>query len=65
MMAYLKQAYEADELIFPGRIARGKRAFAQRCRELYGRDWVVYCKPRLRAPKRPWTILLVTPIEWL
>ena len=54
MMAYLKQAYEADELIFPGRIApwRDKRAFDHLCRALYGKDWVVYCKPPFSSPEK-------------
>ena len=53
MIAYLKQACTSGELIFPGPIARwqGKRAFGQLCRELYGRDWVVYCKPPFTGPE--------------
>ena len=54
MMAYLKQAYEAAELIFPGRIApwQDQRAFDQLCRDLYGKDWVVYCKPPISKPEK-------------
>ena len=54
MMAYLKQAYEAGELIFPGRIApwRDQRAFDQLCGDLYGKDWVVYCKPPFATPEK-------------
>ncbi len=54
MMAYLKQAYEAGELIFPGRIAswRDQRAFDQLCGDLYGKNWVVYCKPPFATPEK-------------
>ena len=54
MMAYLKQAYEAAELIFPGRIApwQDQQAFDQLCRDLYDKDWVVYCKPPFSKPEK-------------
>ena len=53
MMAYLKAAYQADELIFPGHIAslQENAAFQRLCQALYGKDWVVYCKPPLAGPE--------------
>lgn len=54
MMAYLKAAYQADELIFPGRIAclQESAAFQRLCQAVYGKEWVVYCKPPLGGPKQ-------------
>jgi hypothetical protein len=45
-LAYLKEAYEADELTFCGRIAhlRTESAFKRFIGELYRRKWVTYCK---------------------
>jgi len=46
-LAYLKDAYEKEKLDFSGKIAflKGKRAFNDLLKELYAREWVVYCKP--------------------
>jgi len=50
----LKRAYEAGELTFAGQIEGLKQApaFKQYLNELYNQDWVVYCKPPLRNPKK-------------
>jgi hypothetical protein len=47
LLAFLRQAYAADELIFPGRIVAWQRpaAFKLLLARLYGKEWVVYCKP--------------------
>lgn len=47
LLSFLRQAYTADELIFPGRIAAWQRpaAFNALLAPLYEKDWVVYCKP--------------------
>jgi len=54
MLAYLKKAYQADELIFPGRIAAwaDKRFFQEQLTVLYQKEWVVYCKPPLGRPEQ-------------
>ena len=46
-LAYLKKAYLAEELQFPGEISGLKRysVFNALLTELYGQEWVVYCKP--------------------
>lgn len=46
-LAYLKKAYRNGKLVFPGKIAhlREESAFSALLRELYGQEWVVYCKP--------------------
>ena len=46
-LAYLKEAYEKGKLVFPGKIAplKEKSTFHALFKELYAREWVVYCKP--------------------
>ena len=46
-LAYLKEAYRNAKLVFPGKIAclREESALKALLRELYGQEWVVYCKP--------------------
>ena len=46
-LAYLKEAYEKGKLVFPGKIAplKEKAAFDRLLKDLYAREWVVYCKP--------------------
>ncbi len=53
MLAFLRQAYEADELIFPGRIAAWQKpaGFGRLVSPLYKKEWVVYCKPPLGGPQ--------------
>ena len=50
-LAYLKRAYGAGKLIFPGTIKRlkGKVAFERFLTELYRVEWVVNCKPPLHS----------------
>jgi len=50
----LKRAYEAGELTFAGQMEGLKQApaFKQYLNELYNQDWVVYCKPSLRNPRK-------------
>ena len=45
-LAYLKEAHQKGKLVFPGKIAhlREKSAFKSLLSELYGQEWVVYCK---------------------
>jgi hypothetical protein len=54
MVAYLKQAYQARELAFPGLIAplQERACFQQLCRALYAQEWVVYCKPPFAGPEK-------------
>ena len=54
MLAYLKKAYQADELIFPGSIAawQNPRFFQEQLSVLYQKEWVVYCKPPLGRPEQ-------------
>jgi hypothetical protein len=46
-LAYLKEAREKAELAFPGNIAHLKegQSFNAMLQDLYGQEWVVYCKP--------------------
>ncbi|RLB28537.1 MAG: IS91 family transposase [Deltaproteobacteria bacterium] len=46
-LAYLKEAYEKGNLVFPGKIAplKEKAAFDRLLKDLYAQEWVVYCKP--------------------
>jgi hypothetical protein len=46
-LAYLKEAYEKGKLVFPGKIAplKEKAPFNRLLKDLYAREWVVYCKP--------------------
>lgn len=50
----LKKAYEAGELKFAGQIEELKEAsaFKRFLSDLYGQQWVVYCKPPLRNPEK-------------
>ena len=53
-LAYLKEAYEKGKLAFPGKVAhwREKSAFNVLLKELYGQEWVVYCKPPFQSAER-------------
>jgi hypothetical protein len=53
-LAYLKEAYEKGKLVFPGKVAhlREKSAFNVLLKELYGQEWVVYCKPPFQSAER-------------
>jgi hypothetical protein len=46
-LAYLKEAYAKGEMDFSGKIVplKEKRAFNALLNDLYGQEWVVYCKP--------------------
>lgn len=50
-LAYLKEAYEKGKLAFPGKVAhlKDKSAFNVLLKELYGQEWVVYCKPPFQS----------------
>jgi hypothetical protein len=50
----LKKAYEAGELRFPGKTEELKEAsaFKRFLSDLYDQEWVVYCKPPLKDPKK-------------
>lgn len=50
-LAYLKRAYRAEHLIFPGKIKHLNRkdAFAKFLTDLYSVEWVVNCKPPLKS----------------
>ena len=54
MLAAVRAAYRAGELIFPGRIADLERpqAFRQLLDSLYEQEWVVYCKPPFGGPEQ-------------
>lgn len=54
MVAYLKQAYRAGALVFPGMIAAWQEPgqFQQWCQALYAQEWVVYCKPPFAGPEK-------------
>jgi hypothetical protein len=54
LLAYLKKAYTADELIFPGLLATWQTPgfFQQQLKVLYQKEWVVYCKPPLGRPEQ-------------
>ncbi|MDY6839860.1 MAG: IS91 family transposase [Thermodesulfobacteriota bacterium] len=49
----LKKAYELDELKFPGKIAHLKEGFSfqKLLSSLYGKNWIVYCKPPFKNPE--------------
>jgi hypothetical protein len=53
-LAYLKDAYLAEELVFPGDIAHLAHAtgFQQLLSSLYRKAWVVYCKPPFGTPAK-------------
>lgn len=46
-LAYLKEAYAKGEMDFSGKIVplKEKRTFNSLLNDLYGQEWVVYCKP--------------------
>lgn len=48
---YLKEAFDAKDLVFPGRISLlgDQKSFGQFMTDLYGKEWVVYCKEPLRS----------------
>jgi hypothetical protein len=50
---YLKKAYESGNLKFPGKIAHLKEGFSfkQFLSSLYGKNWIVYCKPPFKNPE--------------
>jgi hypothetical protein len=50
----LRQAFEGDELVFPGRLAALKEtaAFAELLARLAGKDWVVYSQPPFGGPDK-------------
>ena len=54
MLAAVRAAYAAGELIFPGRIAELEhpRAFRRLLDSLYEQEWVVYCKPPFGGPQQ-------------
>jgi RNA polymerase subunit RPABC4/transcription elongation factor Spt4 len=53
-LAYLKEAYEKEKLVFPGKVAhlKEKSAFNVLLKELYGQEWVVYCNPPFQSAER-------------
>ncbi|MEW6669246.1 MAG: transposase [Thermodesulfobacteriota bacterium] len=57
-LAYLKEAYEKGELVFPGKIAHLKErsAFKSLLRNLYGQEWKVYCIDPFRVPSSPFRV---------
>jgi hypothetical protein len=50
-LAYLKEAREKGELVFPGTIAylKEERSFKALLDDLYEKQWVVYCKPPFKS----------------
>jgi hypothetical protein len=50
---YLKAAYESGDLKFAGKIAHLKERFSfkQFLSSLYGKNWIVYCKPPFKNPE--------------
>jgi len=52
-LSYLKRSYQSEELKFPGNIAKLQDAeqFAAFLKDLYAREWVVYCKPPFKSPE--------------
>jgi hypothetical protein len=53
-LAYLSEAYEKGKLTFPGKVShlREKSAFNVLLKELYGQEWVLYCKPPFQSAER-------------
>ncbi|PKN65433.1 MAG: IS91 family transposase [Deltaproteobacteria bacterium HGW-Deltaproteobacteria-15] len=49
-LAHLKEAHQKGRLLFPGKIAhlKEKSAFKGVLRNLYSKEWEVYCKPPFR-----------------
>jgi len=54
LLAYLKKAYLAKALEFPGQIAtlKERAAFNALLTNLYKQEWVVYCKDPFKKPER-------------
>ena len=52
-LAYVKEAYLAEALQFPGKISALKEypVFNALLTKLYGQEWVVYCKPPFERPE--------------
>lgn len=52
-LAYLKALRAQDKLIYPGAVCHLAQpaAFNALLGELYGKDWVVYCKPPFKRPE--------------
>jgi hypothetical protein len=48
---YLKKARDTGRLRFPGLISPLEEAFTIFLKGLYGREWVVYCKPPFNGPQ--------------
>ena len=55
-LAYLKEAYHGNKLVFPGQIKPlgDKRSFQDLLNRLYQLEWVFYCK---KPFKSPWYVL--------
>lgn len=47
----LRKAYETHKLRFPGAISSLGDSFTKYVRELYAKEWVVYCKPPFNGPE--------------
>jgi hypothetical protein len=54
MLAAVRDAYDAGELLFPGRIVElgAPRTFRKLLNSLYEQEWVVYCKPPFGGPEQ-------------
>ena len=52
-LAFLRKAYDAGELLFPGSISHleEKKVFSAFLSDLYEQEWVVYCKPPLSGER--------------
>jgi hypothetical protein len=50
---YLKRSYQSEELKLPGDISQLQQSerFAVFLKDLYAREWVVYCKPPFEGPE--------------
>lgn len=50
---YIKRSYESKELKFPGDISQLQESerLAAFLKDLYAREWVVYCKPPFKGPE--------------
>jgi hypothetical protein len=51
-LGYLKKAYDSDKLKFSGKIAglKARAVFNDLLSRLYGKGWIVHCKPPFRKP---------------
>lgn len=56
-LGYLKKTYEGKKLTFPGTISHMEGTFQTVLNALYGREWVVYCKPPFNGPETVVTYL--------